>query len=352
MTDYVIKRLASGIMVLLGVTIIVSSIVYLSPVDPAALTFGQRMDDATLVKTRKEMGLDNSLPIQVLTYVRDVSPLFVGPASHWQEHYDGVNMSIVTWVIGCKWPYLRRSYQTGRQVSEMILTAFPNTMYLALAAISISILLGLLLGSIAAFYQGEKIDIWIVGVTTLGYSIPSYVTAIIFGVLFGYYLRDYTGLDIQGSLYELNDFGDKQIVWRNLILPSLALGIRPLAIVTQLMRSSMIDVKGALFVRAAKAKGLSARQVIWRHMIRNALNPVVTALSGWFASLLAGAFFIEFIFNFKGLGFMSVNALLTYDIPVVLGVLLFTSSLFILINIAVDILYRILDPRVSLTTTD
>jgi len=114
------------------------------------------------------------------------------------------------------------------------------------------------------------------------------------------------------------------------------------------MRSSMLQVMDEKYVIAARAKGLSNIQLIRGHILKNAMNPVVTALSGWFAALLAGAFFVEFIFNFKGLGFVTVNALLNYDIPVILGALLFTCTLFILINIAVDLLYKILDPRIQL----
>ena len=110
----------------------------------------------------------------------------------------------------------------------------------------------------------------------------------------------------------------------------------------------MIDAFNQKYVLAARAKGLSGRQIILSHVLKNALNPVLTALSGWFAALLAGAFFVEFIFNYKGLGFITVNALLSYDIPVVLGALLFTSTLFITINMTIDVMYSWLDPRIKL----
>jgi peptide/nickel transport system permease protein len=166
-------------------------------------------------------------------------------------------------------------------------------------------------------------------------------------VLFGFLLNAYTGLNIQGSIVELNDIGDEVFVWKNLLLPSLALGLRPIAIITQLTRSAMLDVMSQPYIRTAKAKGLSYYKVLFKHALRNALNPVVTAISGWFAALLAGAFFVENVFNFKGLGDITVNALLNFDIPVVLAAVLFTALVFIIINIIVDLLYVLIDPRIK-----
>ncbi len=349
MLSYFFSRLGYGIIVLLLVTIIVSSIVHLSPVDPTRLTFGQRMDEATVTSKRKQLGLDLPLYQQVGKYLADITPLLICRKANWSEAYEGRYLTIGSIAIGAKKPFLRSSYQSGRSVSDIILEAFPNTLYLSLVAIGLAIVVGIFLGIVAALNKGTWIDNVVLFISTVGYSVPSYVTAIVLGVIFGYYMRDYTGLNIQGSLYELNDLGDDIVVWKNLILPAIALGIRPVAIVTQLMRSSMLEVMDEKYVLAARAKGLSKIRVIKSHILRNALNPVITALSGWFAALLAGAFFVEFIFNFKGLGFITVNALLNYDIPVVLGALLFTSSLFILINIMVDMIYGLLDPRIKLT---
>ncbi len=350
MLRYFIKKLGYGVLVLLLVTIIVSSIVYLSPVDPTRLTFGQRMDESTVELKREQLGLDLPLHLQVIGYLGDVSPFLICREQSWKDEYQGSYMTIGSTAIGIKKPYLRDSYQSGRSVNEIILDAFPNTLYLTMAAMLLAIVIGIFFGIVAALFKGTWIDNAVIFISTLGYSVPSYVTAIVLGVIFGYYLRTYTGLNIQGSLYELDDLGDDIVVWKNLLLPAIALGIRPIAIVTQLMRSSMIEVMEEKYVQAARAKGLSSIQVIKSHILKNALNPVITALSGWFAALLAGAFFVEFIFNFKGLGFITVNALLNYDIPVVLGALLFTSSLFIMINILVDVIYGVLDPRIKLNS--
>ena len=174
------------------------------------------------------------------------------------------------------------------------------------------------------------------------------MTGIILAVTFGYYFGEITGLNIQGSIIELNELGDKVIVWKNLILPAIALGIRPIAIITQLTRSAILDEMSKDYIRTAKSKGLSLAKAMRKHAFRNALNPVITAVAGWFAALLAGAFFVENVFNFKGLGEITVTALINYDIPVVLGAVVFTCLVFIIINIVVDFIYIILDPKIRL----
>jgi peptide/nickel transport system permease protein len=171
----------------------------------------------------------------------------------------------------------------------------------------------------------------------------------ILALTLGYWFADWTGLNIQGSLFELDDFGDEKIVWKNLILPAIALGIRPVALIQQLTRGTMLDILTMDYIRTAKAKGLPASTVIIRHALRNALNPVTTAISGWFAGLLAGAFFVESVFAYNGLGQVTVTALLNFDIPVVLGCVLFTALVFVVMNILVDVLYGVLDPRIRLS---
>ena len=148
---------------------------------------------------------------------------------------------------------------------------------------------------------------------------------------------------------EINDYtGDEEYHWENLVLPAITLGIRPLAIVTQLTRSSLLDVLSQDYIRTARSKGLSINTVILKHALKNALNPVITAISGWFASLLAGAVFVEQIFDWNGIGNELVIALKNDDFPLVMGVTIVIASFFVLINILVDIIYGYLDPRVRL----
>jgi peptide/nickel transport system permease protein len=151
-----------------------------------------------------------------------------------------------------------------------------------------------------------------------------------------------------GSMFDLDPFEGKTMQIQNLILPALTLGLRPLAIITQLTRSSMLDVLNQDYVRTAKAKGLPNRQVIWKHALPNAMNPVITAITGWFAELLAGAFFVEYIFGWKGIGKVTVDALEKLDYPVVMGSILITAALFVVVNIIADLLYAWLDPRIRI----
>ena len=149
-----------------------------------------------------------------------------------------------------------------------------------------------------------------------------------------------------GSLYSIDDFGDEHLDLKNLILPTITLGLRPLAIIIQLTRSSLLDVLSQDYIRTATAKGLSFYRVVFKHALKNALNPVITAISGWFAGLMAGAVFVEIIFNWKGIGYEVVDALNKNDLPVVMGATLIFAMIFVVINIGVDIVYGILDPRV------
>lgn len=150
-----------------------------------------------------------------------------------------------------------------------------------------------------------------------------------------------------GSFFMPDIFGETHLMWGNLVLPAITLGLRPVSIITQLTRSSMLDVLSQDYVRTARAKGLGYTKVVFKHALRNALNPVLTAVSGWFAEMLAGAFFIEMIFGWNGIGKLTVEALNKNDFPVLMGSVLFAASVFVAINILVDILYGVFDPRIA-----
>jgi ABC-type dipeptide/oligopeptide/nickel transport system permease component len=183
----------------------------------------------------------------------------------------------------------------------------------------------------------------------VGISAPSFFMGIIIAYLFGFVWTNWTGLHISGSWFDIDDrTGERVLTLKNLLLPAITLGIRPMAIITQLTRSAMLDVLDLDYIRTAYAKGLSKRKVIWKHGLRNALNPVITAITGWFAELLAGAFFVEYIFGWQGIGKVTVDALEKLDYPVVMGSVLISAVFFILINILADILYGVVDPRVKL----
>ncbi|MEZ4885041.1 MAG: ABC transporter permease [Chitinophagales bacterium] len=348
MIAYIIKRLLYGILVLFGVTVIVF-VLFNGLGDPARLTLGQRADVATVEAINKELGLDKSLPEQFAMYIRDISPVSIHedtPANQQKYEYTK-RMSFGSTVLVTKTPYLRRSYQTKRKVWDILMVALPKTIILGLAAITWATIIGIFLGIIAAVRQFSGLDNTILVGSILGISQPSYFSGILLAMIFGYYLSDWTGLSHTGQLYEMNNYGEDVLVLKNLILPAIALGIRPIAIIVQLTRSAMIETLSQDYIRTAYAKGLSRYTVIAKHALRNAMNPVVTVISGWLASVLAGAYFIEIIFDYKGLGYETVNALNNLDFPVAMGAILFAAVLFVFITIFVDVIYGILDPRVS-----
>ena len=200
-----------------------------------------------------------------------------------------------------------------------------NHAVLRLAAMIIATIIGIPLGVMAAVKKDTWLDTSAIFTSMLGISAPSFFMGIVIAYLFGFVWSSYTGLHMTGSLYDVDPFEGRTLQLQNLILPALTLGIRPLAIITQLTRSAMLDVLNQDYIRTAFAKGLSRRVVIWKHALRNALNPVITAITGWFAELLAGAFFVEYIFGWNGIGKLTVDALEKLDFPVVMGSVLVSS---------------------------
>ncbi len=345
MFSFLTRKLLYGVLVLGGVVVIVFFL-FQGFGDPARLVLGQTGDSATMHNIRKELALDQPKWKQFVLYLNDVSPL----AIHSKEEIKAKQLKGI--FIGgdtkfaIKIPYLRRSYQTKKEVSDVLMEALPGTIILAFAAMLIATILGILLGVLAAVKQNTWMDTGSVFASVLGISTPSFFMGIILAYVFGFALNHYTGLHMTGSLYDVDPFGGKELQLKNLILPAITLGIRPLAIITQLTRSAMLDVLGQDYIRTAYAKGLSSRVVIFRHALRNALNPVITAITGWFAELLAGAFFVEYIFGWNGIGKVTVDALEKLDFPVVMGSVLVTATFFILVNILADVLYGVVDPRV------
>lgn len=357
MIQYFTQKLFYGFLTLFGVVTVIFLLFTVLPGDPARMMLDQREDSEQLENIRKKYGFDKSLTTQYFYYLNDLSPLSFH--SNNNEDYTFLStdkysyaklFSVGETFVVAKKPYLRESFQkNGKKVAEVIGDTLPNTAVLAVSAISIAIILGIILGVFSALFKDSFFDRCIAVVSTLGMSVPSFFSAILFAWFFGFVLHDYTNLEMTGSLYEVDDFGEGvTIQWKNLILPALVLGIRPLAVIIQLMRNSLLEVLSLEYIRTAKAKGLTMIQVVKKHALKNALNPVVTAISGWFASMLAGAVFVEYIFNWNGLGKEIVNALNTLDLPVIMGSVLVIASLFIIINILVDIIYSLLDPRIRL----
>lgn len=359
MLAYILKRLFYGILVLFGVVTVVFILFNILPGDPARMLMGQRTNISSVENIRKELGLDKPLIVQYAGFLNDLSPVSVHTSaneeSYWyldQEKYTPY-LKVVAFRSGVtlvlKQPYLRKSYQNGREVTEIIAEAFPKTLLLALTSILFAFIIGYPVGVVSAIKKDSFFDRAALLVSVLGMSLPSFFAAIIMAWVFAFLLADFTGLNMTGSLYTVDDFGRGEYLdLKNLILPALTLGIRPLAIIIELTRGSVLEVLGQDYIRTARAKGLPRFTIIRKHIVRNSLNPVVTAVTGWFASLMAGAVFVEYVFDWKGIGVIIVDSLEMYDFPVLMGTVLFISLILVLINIFVDILYGYLDPRVKI----
>ena len=432
MLRYLVKKIAYGFLVLLGVLTIVFSIFNLKPGDPAALSGGQNTTEDIIKNFNKEWGLDRSIIIRYFHFLNDVSPISLHNHSNQNSffHYDeGKYDSFFTlecsenYLVAFKPPYLKKSYLNNRNVTSLISEKLLGTIILASFSIVIASIIGIFLGVVSAYRLDGFADKFSIIFSIAGMSAPSFFMASIISVIGGYYwsenihfpllpiiflvifigFRYYkyrlnfyrfwksyvksglkglivglgvwlllitfksmflieqldplffyfnlpgTGLDPSGSIIQINEInGGKEYNWSHLILPCLTLSLRPLAIVALLTKKSMEEVLSSDFIRTARAKGLSPVYIIWKHAIRNALNPVITAISGWFASLLAGAVFVEMIFNWDGIGSVLVSALKNDDLPVVMGITLVISIIFVLINLLVDVIYSLIDPRVVL----
>ncbi len=348
MIKRIFLRLFYGSLVMAGVVVIVFFL-FQGFGDPARLILGQRADTGTLNNIRKDLYLDQPKWKQFVYYLNDISPISLYRKKELEEKdIHGLKWGGETELV-IKFPYLRRSYQTRKPVWSMLMEALPGTIILAFLAMLIATVSGIALGILAAVKKDTWMDTTAIFTSVLGISAPSFFMSIVIAYIFGFVLNHYTGLEMTGSLFDTDPFYGRQWQLKNAILPALTLGIRPLAIIAQLTRGSMLDILNQDYIRTAYAKGLSQHQVIWRHALRNALNPVITAITGWFAELLAGAFFVEYIFGWKGIGKVTVDALAKLDFPVVMGSVLVTSFFFISINILADWLYQVVDPRVKQT---
>lgn len=353
MTSYIIRKILYGLAVLWGVVTLVFFLFNIVPGDPVRMMLGQRADEADVQAIREELGLNQSVFKQYANYLNDLLPLsFYKNKSGEQERYEDFKRHCVLAKIGdvdvvLKTPYLRYSYQSKRSVGTILSEAFPNTLILAAISITFALILGVLIGVLAAVVNTDFVNKLTLFITTIGMSLPSFFAAILVAWLFGYVWESFTGLSMTGNLYSVDDYGNGAYLdIKNLILPAFTLGLRPLAVVVELTRTSLLEAMSMDYIRTARAKGLKQWRVVTVHALRNAMTPVVTAISGWFASLLAGAVFVEYVFDWKGIGVIIVDALDTFDFPVIMGAVLLIGFMLIIINIIVDIIYGILDPRV------
>ena len=271
MIKYTFKKIGYATLTLFGVVSVIFMLFNILPDDPAKMMLGQNQNKEQIAAVQKKYGLDKPIFTQYLLYINDLSPIsyhsnkasdytFLAPRKYSALHlFTAGGGSVVV-----KFPYLRESFQkSGKKVSAVIAQTLPNTVVLAVSSIVIAMLLGVFLGIVSVLYKDRWLDKAIQLISTLGMSVPSFFSAILFAWLFGYLLRDITGLNMTGSLYELDDYGENlNINLKNLILPSLVLGIRPVAVISQMMRNSLLKVLSQNYIRTAYAKGLSKFQVI------------------------------------------------------------------------------------------
>lgn len=356
MLRFIGHKATYSLLVLWGVITAVFFLFNVLPGDPSRMMLDQREDAEQLARIKAKYGFDQPIGQQYLWYLNDLSPLSIHQLqpeafTRPEKYPNAISlMGGEDWLIMLKWPYLRESFRNqGKAVGSIIRETLPNTIILALSSIVIALILGLTLGIVAALRNGSWLDRSLTVLSTLGMSVPSFFSAILLAWLFGYLWSEFTGLNMTGSLYEVDDYGEgKYLAWQNLILPALTLGIRPLGVITQLTRSSLLEELEQDYIRTARAKGLKMSRIVRKHALRNALNPVITAASGWLASMLAGAVFVEYVFGWNGLGKQIVESLQQLDLPVVMGAVLTIAFTFVLINILVDLMYAWLDPRVRL----
>jgi peptide/nickel transport system permease protein len=350
MLKYILWRFFSGFLVILGVIVIVFFIFHVLPGNPIDSLLGRDKSEETRQRIMREYRFDRPIHEQLILYLNDLSPISV----HWhieknRKKFDYIELLPIDndKILVIKMPYFGHSISRGRRVIDILLEDIEGTLWLASAAMLFASLMGIGMGMVGALNQGSRLDQAVLGLSVLGISTPSFITAILVQLLFAYYWSDWTGLELQGSLVVKTEHG-REFHFKNLILPALTLGIRPMAIIMQLTRSSLIEVMSQDYIRTARAKGVPKYSIILKHALKNALNPVITAVTGWLASLMAGAFFVEFIFKYRGLGFDTMQAVTDKDFPIVMGSTIVVASFFVLVNIVVDIAYAYLDPRIKL----
>jgi len=306
MISYIARKFLYTLLVLVGVVVVTFFI--RPPGDPARVLLGQRADSASVAAMREQLGLDKPLYYQVATYMVNLTKGDLG-----------------------------RSIASQRPVAETIIERLPATALLATTSMILATIFGILFGVIAARRPNTIVDSLAMSVSLLGISMPAFVVGLLLVLLFGVILE----------WFPISGYVDRGPEY--LVLPMITLAIRPLAIIARVTRSSMLEVLGQDYVRTARAKGLSDNMVFMKHALRNALNPVVTTVSAWFAGLLAGTYFIEFIFNWPGIGLAAFNAIEKLDYPMIQGTVLFTAVIFVAVNTVADILYGYIDPKVRLS---
>ena len=315
MQEYVIRRFLQFIPTLLAASVLIFLIIQLAPGDPAAMMLGMEATEEQIAMERARLGLDKPIPVRYVIWISDVLRLNLG-----------------------------KSQASGRPVGSLIALAFPKTLRLALTALMLSVSVGFVMGALAALRQDSPTDTLITGLNSLALSIPGFWLGILMILLFSVKLKwlPPSGIGAPGksSFYNL----------RYLIMPVVSIAFSNTAVFSRFVRSALIDVMSADYIRTARAKGLRERTVITRHALKNAMIPVITIVGMQFGRLLSGAVITESVFAYSGIGRLVVTAIGNRDYPVVQATLMLVVSIFLVTNLMVDLTYGYLDPRVCLSS--
>ena len=309
---YALRRLLLAVPVLFGVSVLVFSVLHLAPGDPAAIMLGAQATKEDVQRLHRDLGLDQPLVVQYLHWIGQVARGDLG-----------------------------RSIPLGRAVLPEVLLRFKATLVLTAGALVIAVLLGLGAGIISAVKQYSWLDRLSMGVAVTGVSLPVFWTGIMLIIVFALQLRWFPSSGMSSPYGS----GVADVLW-HLVLPAVTLGTASAAALARLTRSSVLEIIRQDYVRSARAKGLAERAVIARHVLKNAINPIITVLGVQVGFLLGGAILTETVFSWPGLGSMMVRAIQARDYPLVQGGVLLVATTFVVVNLAVDLLYAIFDPRI------
>jgi len=303
---YLLRRLVFGAAVLIGTSLITFALAFVVPADPAVAIAGAKADPQTLATIRHELGLDQPVYVQYARYLDRA------------VHGD-----------------LGRSYIRRENVTDLILSRFPATAVLAIAAMALSLLLGIPMGVAAAAYNRRALDNVLLVIALALVSMPVFWLGTMLLIVGGLYFRS----------FPLGGFGD----WRSLVLPTLTLALGSAGYYSRILETNLAEALGQDYVRTARGKGLSRMRAMLKHAMANALLPLVTLAGLDLAGLLSGVVLTETVFNWPGIGRLAFEAIFNLDIPLIMGTVLFSAFIIVAANLAVDILYAWLDPRIRLT---
>ncbi|SET35963.1 peptide/nickel transport system permease protein [Salinibacillus kushneri] len=311
MLGLIVRRFFQLLILLIGISLIVFMSMHLAPGDPAAIIGGPTASESDMEAIREDLGLNKPVLVQYFDYMKGVVQGDLG-----------------------------YSYQTNQAVTAAIITRFPNTFNLAIASMIVAVVIGVIAGIISAIKQNSWFDLSSTTIALAGISIPNFwlgsMLILVFSVTLGW--LPVGGLN--APFYTLE--GMKQ-----LILPAITLGTASAAMIARMSRSTMLEVVRSDYIRTARAKGVKEKSVIWLHALRNAMIPVITVIGVNFGSLLGGTIITEQVFAINGIGRLMIDGIASRDFPVVQGTVLLVAALFVIVNLIVDIVYAMVDPRIS-----